>query len=98
MSDDKVTKQQDKRLAESRRLIRQAMDMSYGCYVEQEATKADTWRDQTFWQLAKHLAHECEEIERSVGNKTLLVHNGMDCVALSLMILAKALEVDDDAA
>ncbi len=92
---EKVPKALDKRLTESRRLIRMAMDMSYGCYVEQEATKVDTWKNQTFWQLASHLSHECEEVKRSVGNNTLLLHNGMDCVALSLMILAKALEKEE---
>ena len=94
MSDMELTPEMERRLSESRQMIRKAIEMSYGCYVEQEATKADSWRDQTFWQLASHLGHEAEEIKRSVGSKTKLIHNGMDCVALGLMILAKALEED----
>lgn len=77
-------------MTESRNLVREAMSMAFGCYVEQEATKGDSWRDQDPWQLISHASHEVEELRRS-DSPTLLVHNGMDLCNLGAMMVAKEL-------
>ena len=82
------------RIDESREMIRKAMDMSYGSYVEQEGKKADQWRDQTIGQLVGHLEHEVEEVKGNLrrGEIGFLIHNGMDVCELGAIIVAKANE------
>lgn len=50
------------RVDTSRELVRRALDMAYGSYVEQEGKKADQWFDQSIGQLGDHIRHEVEEI------------------------------------
>ena len=87
------------RIDESRERLREALAFSLGSYTEQEAKKADTWRDQSLGQLYAHLAHEIQEIRVNLkpGKDKLsyLIHNAADAVNLSAMILAKALEMEE---
>ena len=81
MSGMEMTKEQDERMVESRRLLQKAWNIAYGSYIEQEAKKLDQWRDQSVWQLTRHLRHELDEIERS-KTKTIQLHNCMDACML----------------
>jgi len=79
------------RLSDSRKKLKEAFFFAFGAYVEQEAKKLDQWRDQSFGQLYSHLKHELEEIKRS-DSKTKQLHNCMDAVMLSTILLAKVME------
>ena len=83
-------------MQDSRRRLRQALDIAFGVYVEQEAKKFDQWRDQSFGQLYAHLKHELEEIKRS-KSRTQQLHNCLDAVMLSAMLVAKILELEESA-
>lgn len=80
------------RVDESRRLIRQALDMAYGSYVEQEGKKSDQWRDATIGQHGDHIKHEIEEVMANLrrGEIGYLVHNAMDIIELGAILLASA--------
>jgi len=80
------------RIDESREMIRQALDMAYGSYLEQEGKKTDQWRDQTIGQLGDHIRHEVDEIMGNIkrGEIGFLLHNAMDVIELGAMLLAKA--------
>ena len=80
------------RVDESRQRIKQALDMAYGSYVEQEGGKSDIWRDQSIGQLGDHIRHEVEEIMSNIrrGEIGYLVHNAMDVIELGAILLAKA--------
>lgn len=82
------------RIDESREMIRSALDMSFGSYVEQEGKKEDQWRDQTIGQLGDHIRHEVEEIMGNIrrGEIGYLQHNSMDVIELGAMLLAKSRE------
>jgi hypothetical protein len=77
---------------ESRELIRQALDMAFGSYVEQEGKKADSWRDTTIGDIYGHLKHELEEVNGNLarGELGFLVHNAMDVIELGAILLALA--------
>lgn len=94
MSNMEITKEQDKRMTESRRLLQKSFYIAFGSYIEQEAKKLDQWRDQTFWQLLQHLKHEVGEIERS-KSRTVQYHNAIDAVMLADMILSKIMEKEE---
>ena len=91
MSRMELDEEMDERLSESRRLLERAFYVALGSYIEQEAKKLDGWRDVEFGKLYSHLRHEIEEIKRS---KTLTqqIHNAIDAVMLSTMLLARLLE------
>ena len=91
MSNIELTKEVDKRLSESRTIIREVMSMAYGSYIEQEAKKYDQWRDQTWWDLLQHTKHEIEELQRSGGYKTKQLHNALDLCSLGAIMGAKIL-------
>ena len=82
------------RIDESREKMLKAFYFALGSYMEQEAKKADTWRDQGYGELYAHLKHELEEIKRSMtaNNLTYMIHNCVDVVLLSNMLLARAME------
>jgi len=82
------------RIDESREMIRQALDMAYGSYIEQEGKKTDQWRDQTIGQLGDHIRHEIEEIMGNIrrGEIGFLLHNTMDVIELGAMLMAHANE------
>ena len=84
------------RIDESRAMLMAAAHFALGSYTEQEATKGDAWRDTELGALYAHLLHEVEsEIKGNVrrGEMTFLIHNAADAVSLSLMLLARALEM-----
>lgn len=84
------------RLDESREMIRKALDMAYGSYIEQEGKKGDIWRDQSIGQLGDHIRHEInEEVMSNIrtGDFGFLLHNAMDVIELAAMLLAKANEM-----
>ena len=81
----------DERIDESRLRLVNAFFYALGSYQEQEAKKEDQWRDQNWWQLVNHLAHEVEELRRS-DTKIKLLHNLCDLVGLSTILLATAME------
>jgi len=87
---EKIPKQIEQRMTISRELIRKVLDMAYGCYIEQESTKTDSWRDMAVFTLADHALHETDEIKRS-NSPTLIIHNGMDLINLGAIIAAKGL-------
>ena len=91
MSNMELSKEIDVRLSESRAIIREAMAMSYGSYVEQEAKKFDQWRDQSWWQLVQHAKHEIDELQRSGGFKTKQLHNALDLCSLGAILASKIL-------
>jgi len=82
------------RVDESRKMIRNALDMSYGSYVEQEGKKGDQWRDQSIGELGGHLKHEVDEVMENIkrGEIGFLIHNAMDICELGAIIIAKAQE------
>jgi len=94
MSSMKLTKAQDQSLQDSRRRLRQALDMAFGSYVEQEATKFDNWREETFGAVFDHLKHEVLEIRRS-KTRTTQLHNAIDACMLSAILVAKILEREE---
>ena len=79
------------RVDESRKMLVNASYFAIGAYTEQEAKKLDQWRDENWWQLCNHIAHEVEEIRRSINDSTKLIHNLNDLVGLSLIMLAKGM-------
>jgi len=91
MSKMKITKQEDDRMSESRTRLIRSFNIALGSYVEQEAKKLDQWRDETFGQLYGHLKHEVGEIGRSKA-RTIQIHNCMDALMLSCILLDKVLE------
>lgn len=81
------------RIDESRDMIRSALDMAYGSYVEQEGKKGDQWRDQSIGQIGDHIRHEINtEVMGNLrtGDFGFLLHNAMDVIELGAMLLAKA--------
>ena len=91
MSNMELTKEVDQRLSESRALIREALSMAYGSYIEQEAKKLDQWRDQSWWQLVQHAGHEIKELQRSGGSRTKQLHNALDLCSLGAILASKIL-------
>jgi len=88
MSSMKLTDSEDKRMAESRQRLLNAMMLSLGSYIEQEAKKKDQWRDKSYGEVYAHLKHEIAEIGRS-KEKTVQLHNAMDACALSAILVSK---------
>lgn len=76
----------------SRDRIRQALDMAYGSYIEQEGKKNDQWVDENIGQLGNHIRHEADEIMNNIrrGEIGYLLHNAMDIIELGAIILTKA--------
>ena len=81
------------RVDNSRVLLEKAFYFALGSYMEQEAKKEDQWRDQSIGQLYDHLKHELEEIRANMKRQelTYLVHNCVDAVGLSTILLSKAM-------
>jgi len=84
----RITKSEDLRMTDSRQKILNAMMLSLGSYIEQEAKKKDEWRNKSFGELYAHLKHEIAEIGRS-KSKTVQLHNCMDACSLSAIMVAK---------
>ena len=82
------------RVDESRDMIRDALNMAFGSYVEQEGKKGAQWRDQSIGQLGDHIRHEVDEVMGNIrrGEIGFLLHNAMDVIELGAMLLAKAQE------
>jgi len=87
----KISKIEDNQMTNSRHRLLNAMMISLGSYIEQEAKKKDDWRNKSFGEIYAHLRHEIEEIKRS-KTKTQQLHNAMDACSLSAMLVAKLLE------
>lgn len=86
------------RTDESRAQLEKAFYFALGSYAEQEAKKDDQWRDQSIGQLYAHLYHELGEIRTNLKRNdrlTFLVHNCVDAVSLSTILLAKVMEKAD---
>jgi len=84
------------RMDESRAMMVKAFYMALGSYTEQESTKMDEWRELNLGQLYDHLKHEVdEEIRGNLRRSELsyLIHNCMDAVSLSTILLARAMEL-----
>lgn len=85
------------RTDESRQKLVDAFYFALGAYTEQEAKKEDTWRDQSIGQLYAHLAHEVtSEIRGNLKRNdrlTWLLHNCVDAVCLSLILLSKVMDM-----
>ena len=94
MSHMKVSKEKDRSLQDSRRRVREALNIAFGSYIEQEATKGDNWRRQDFGKLYAHLKHELWEISRS-KSKTTQIHNCIDACGLSAILIAKLIESEE---
>jgi len=78
----------------SRADLEKAFYMALGSYAEQEAKKDDQWRDQSIGQLYAHLNHEMLEIRTNLKRNdqlTYLLHNCMDAVSLSCILMAKVM-------
>ena len=88
MSGMEITKEGDKRMSESRSILYQAHSLAMGSYIEQEATKQDQWREQSWWQLMQHLKHEIRELERS-KSRIVQLHNAIDACSLSAILMGK---------
>lgn len=82
-------------MSESRARLIRCFNIALGAYIEQEAKKLDDWRDQNFGQLYGHLKHEIEEIGRSKA-RTTQIHNCMDALMLSCILLDKVMEKASD--
>lgn len=85
-----------KRLDESRKDLVTAFYFALGEYTGQEAKKIDQWRDQSIGQLYNHLHHEVvEEIRGDLKKSDLqfLLHDAMDAVNLSCILLAKVMRM-----
>ena len=91
MSGMEISKKQDVQMTDSRRKLLNAMMVSLGSYIEQEAKKLDDWRNRSFGEIYAHLKHEVQEIKRS-KTKTQQLHNCIDACCLSAMLVAKLLE------
>jgi len=91
MSNMKISEQEDESMTVSRKLLRDAMMISLGSYIEQEPKKKDSWRNQTYGQIYAHLKHEIGEIERS-KTKTTQLHNAMDACTLAAIMVANLLD------
>lgn len=78
------------RIDKSRIVLEYVFYLALGAYIEQESKKLDIWRDQSYGQLYNHLKHEIKEIQRS-NSLTKQLHNCMDAVMLSLMLLTKVM-------
>jgi hypothetical protein len=87
----KITKDADLRMTESRKMLWDAFMVSYGSYTEQEAKKTDSWRDQTVYDLIRHMDHEMQEIKRSTGT-TMTLHNAMDMCSLAGLLIARLMQ------
>lgn len=83
------------RIDESRRKLTKAFYLSLGAYMEQEAKKGDSWRDQSLGEAYAHLSHELKEIRGNINNNDLthLVHNASDAVILATILLSRAMEM-----
>ena len=84
------------RVDESRAELERAFYYALGGYAEQEAKKDDQWRDQTIGQLYAHLAHEVDEVRVNLKRNdrlTFLLHNCVDLVGLSTILLATVMEM-----
>lgn len=83
------------RMDESREKLVRAFFFSLGSYMEQEAKKQDSWRDQSIGELYAHLSHEMQEIRRNLTKNELsyLLHNASDAVALATILLATVMEM-----
>ena len=84
------------RVDDSRERLVRAFYFALGAYTEQEATKLDEWREASLGQLYAHLLHEVkEEIRGNIKRSelTYLVHNAVDAVALSTILLARVMEM-----
>ena len=83
------------RMDKSRQQLILAFYFSLGSYMEQEAKKTDTWRDQSIGQLYAHLSHELEEVRKNLKESQLsyLLHNCTDMVNLSTILLAKVMDM-----
>jgi len=88
-----MSSEEDKRMTESRQKIWDAMMLSLGSYIEQEAKKKDDWREKTIGEIYAHLKHEIMEIGRS-KSKTVQLHNAMDACSLSAILVAKLMEAE----
>jgi len=83
---------------ESRSKLKEAFYYALGGYAEQEAKKDDQWRDQSIGQLYAHLAHEIEEIRTNLKRDdriTFLLHNCVDAVGLSCILLSTVMDMVD---
>ncbi len=94
MSHMELTEAQDKRMSDSRGRLNRAFNVALGSYIEQEAKKLDQWREETFGELFGHLKHEVAEIGRS-NRRTIQIHNCIDAVMLSCIMLDKVLEEEE---
>lgn len=84
------------RTDESRTKLVNAFYFALGSYMEQEAKKDDTWRDQNIGQLYAHLHHELEEIRTNLKRNdrlTFLLHNCVDAVSLATILLAHVMDI-----
>lgn len=84
------------RVDKSREELVKAFFFALGSYMEQEATKEDSWKDMNIGQLYDHLRHEVEvEIKRNLkppkDQLSYLLHNCVDAVNLSVILLAKVM-------
>lgn len=79
------------RIDKSRERMMKTFFFAMGSYVEQEAKKEDTWRDESYRKLYLHAKHEFQEIERS-KSLTKQIHNCVDLVLLANILLAHLLE------
>lgn len=80
---------------ESRALLDKVWYLALGSYTEQESKKLDQWRDETFQNIFAHWSHEVEEIRTNLKRgdpMTHLVHNGMDMVSLSAILLVRIMQ------
>ena len=87
---EKIPTHEEQRMTESRWLLKEGMAIAFGVYVENEATKKDTWRDQSWGELYAHAKHEMEEIRRS-NSPTMQLHNACDLLMLAAMLVRKAM-------
>jgi hypothetical protein len=95
MSRMRISKEEDERMSDSRRRLIRAFNVAFGSYIEQEAKKGDSWRDETWGELYGHLKHEIGEIGRSKA-RTIQIHNCMDALILACFLLDRVLESDED--
>lgn len=82
------------RIDESREKLVKAFYFALGSYMEQEAKKSDSWNELSVGQLYAHLKHELEEIKNNLSRQelTYLLHNCVDAVSLSIILLVKVME------
>ncbi len=83
------------RVDESRQQVWLAFMQAFGSYVEQEGKKADQWRDQTVYELVRHIDHEVDEIAGNVrrGEPGFGIHNCYDVMSLAAILHAKLSEL-----